>query len=296
MELRQVEYVVAAVDIGTFTAAAAALHVSQPSLSQGIARVEAELGTLLFDRVGRRVRLTAAGEAFVSPARRLLRDAAVIHDSVRAVAGLERGSLDIVALPTLAADPLAPIVGAFRRAHPGVMVRIAEPETAVAVAEQVWDGQAEVGLAELPVVRDELACDALMDQQLVVVLPPGQPARDLTIQELAEFPLVTTLPGTSTRRLVSDAFAAVGIEPTIAVETGQREAIVPLVLAGAGVAVLPRPIGIIATVHGATLASLHPPLERTIGLVHRLGALSPAAARFCDLAKEVAATLSRRVE
>ena len=294
MELRQVEYVVAAVETGTFTAAAAALYVSQPSLSQGIARLEAELGVALFHRVGRRVRLTTAGEAFVSPARRLLRDVTVIHDCVRAVVGLETGSIDVVALPTLAADPLAAIVGAFRRAYPGVMVRITEPESADEVAERVWDGRAEVGLAELPVTRDEVVAVPLLDQELVAVLPPGAKPGDITVEELATFPLVATPVGTSTRRLLTDAFSAAALTPRIAVETEQREAIVPLVLAGAGAALLPRPLAATAAAHGATVSALKPALRRTIGLVHRVGALSPAAARFCATARDIA-TLTEAV-
>src|SRR5262249_55039595 len=156
MDLRQAEYVVGVVDHGTFTAAAKALHVAQPSLSQGIARLEAELGVALFHRVGHGGRLTAAGEAFGPPARRRLREAAVAGESVRAAAELTRGTLDVVALRTLAADPLAPIVGRFRAAHPQVTVRIAEPESPAAVADRVWDGRAEIGLAELPVARPDL--------------------------------------------------------------------------------------------------------------------------------------------
>ena len=74
MELRQVEYVVGVAEHGGFTRAATALHVTQPALSEGVARLEAELGVELFHRVGRRVVLSAAGEAFLDPARRLLRD------------------------------------------------------------------------------------------------------------------------------------------------------------------------------------------------------------------------------
>ena len=90
MDLRQAAYVVAVVDHGTFTAAAASIPVSQPALSQAIAALERELGTELFHRLGREVQLTAAGEAFVEPARRMLRDAQVAqaaqddHDQQRA--------------------------------------------------------------------------------------------------------------------------------------------------------------------------------------------------------------------
>ena len=86
----------------------------------------------------------------------MLRGVAVLEESIRAVAGVDGGTLDLVSLPTLAADPLAALIGAFRRAHPQVVVRVTEPESANAVAEHVRDGRAEVGLAELPVRGDDL--------------------------------------------------------------------------------------------------------------------------------------------
>jgi DNA-binding transcriptional LysR family regulator len=287
MEIRQLEYVVGAVDAGSFTRAAAALHVAQPSLSQGIARLEAELGTPLFARLGRRVALTPAGAAFVGPARWVLRDVAVVEASVRAVAGLEAGTLDLVALPTLAADPLAPLIGAFRRAHPRVLVRVTEPEHAHDVAAHVRDGRAEVGLAELPVRAADLVAAPLLDQELVVILPPGDPRRTLTIRALAEEPLLASPEGTSTRRILTDAFAAAAVEPNIVVESGQREAILPLVLAGAGVALVPIGLAHAAASQGASIAHVEPVLRRTIGTIVRAAPLSPAARGFRDLADQV---------
>src|SRR3974390_2530597 len=128
MELRQIEYVLAVVDAGSFTGAAGGGGVPQPSLSEGIRRLEAELGVRLFDRVGRSVQLTDAGRAFEGPARRMMRERMVLLEAVGAVRTGVAGSPDVVALPTLAADPLAAIVGHFRVAHPGVIVRIAEPD------------------------------------------------------------------------------------------------------------------------------------------------------------------------
>src|SRR6476469_5549333 len=106
MDLRQLEYVVAVVEHGGFTKAAAALHVAQPSLSQGVRGLERELGVELFERVGRSVAIDAAG--------RVLRDAAELRTASAAVTGLVTGRLDIVALPTLAVDPLARLIGEFR--------------------------------------------------------------------------------------------------------------------------------------------------------------------------------------
>src|SRR5919201_5855750 len=270
MEIRQLEYVVGVVDEGGFTRAAQALHVTQPALSDGIRRLEAELGLELFHRVGRRAVLSAAGEAFVEPARQVLRDLGVLRTSVEAVAGLGAGTLDLVALPTLAVDPLATLVGSFRHAHPGVVVRVDQPEDAAAVATRVRSGRSEIGLTELPVAEPGLVSRQLTEQELLVVAPPGSPLthrRRLTTADLASVPLVTSPVGTSTRGIIDAAFAAIDAAPDIVVETDQREAIVPLVVAGAGASILPRPQAEAAAVFGASTVSLSPRLVRSIGLV-----------------------------
>ena len=125
MDVRQLGAVVAVVDHGTVTAAAQALHVSQPALSQTIRGLEAELGTPVFHRIGRRMVLTPAGEELVGPARQVLRDVETVRARVAAVAGLRRGHLDLVSLPTLAVDPASALVGRFRADHPEVTVRLA---------------------------------------------------------------------------------------------------------------------------------------------------------------------------
>src|SRR5438876_5181939 len=100
MEIRQIEYVVGIVEEGGFTRAADALHVTQPALSEGIRRLEAELGLELFHRVGRLPVLSSAGEAFFEPALQVLRDLGVLRTSVAAVAGRTAATLVVWALPT----------------------------------------------------------------------------------------------------------------------------------------------------------------------------------------------------
>jgi DNA-binding transcriptional LysR family regulator len=289
MELRQVEYVVAVVDRGGFTRAAAALHVTQPSLSSGVATLERELGVELFHRLGRRVELTSAGEAFLAPARRLLREAVAARAAVGAVAELATGTLDLVALPTLAAEPLAPLIGRFRSRYPGVLVRVAEPEDVRELLRMVRDGRAELALSDLAAVGPAMVAHPLVRQELFAVCPPATalPARNrgrVPAAWLAERPLVTTRIGTSTRDLLDAALGRAEVVATIAVETGQREAIVPLVLAGAGCALLPEPVARAAAAQGAVVARVGPGLERTIGIVHRDEPLTPAAAAFLEVA------------
>ncbi len=241
MDVRQLEYVVAVADHGGFTRAARAVHVSQPSLSQGVRTLEAQLGVELFDRLGRAVRPTPAGELVVDAARQVLRDLAEVRTVAAAVAGLQTGRLEIATLPTLAVDPLAPLVGRFRLAHPGVTIRVREPEEGSAIDRQVASGRAELGLTDLTTVGTGLTRVELFRQQVVAVCPPGTDVDGdvLSPAALAAMPLIATPTGTSTRRLLERAVARAGTEPTIAVETSSREAMLPLVLAGAGTALLP---------------------------------------------------------
>ena len=290
MDLRELRYLVAVADEGSVTAAAAATHVAQPSLSQAIRKLERELGAELLHRVGRGVVLTAAGEAVVTRARDLLRAADGIRVAVREVQGLLAGRLHLVSLPTLAVDPVAGLVGSFRAAHPGVTVRVDQPESPGDLAAMVRAGRSELGVTELAVEMHDLRSVPLGWQELFAVLPPGAERRDrtdgpLSLDRLAALPLVTSPRGTSTRRLVDDALATVGRVPTVVVETDQREVIVPLVLAGAGAAVLPAAQAHAAADQGAVVRRLRPRLRRALGIVHRDAPLSPAAAAFVAAAR-----------
>ncbi len=298
MDLRQLGYVVAIVDHGGFTKAAAALQVAQPSLSQAIRSLEAELGVELFHRTARRVTLTAAGEALLEPARQALRDAATARAAVAEVAGLTGGHLDLVSLPTLAVHPAAMLIGRFRRAHPRVRVRLVEPEHADSVAERVRSGASEIGFAELPLQGTDLETHPLEVQEFVALVPAGLGpdggrGRALPIRTLARQAFVTTPPGTSTRRQIDEALAAVGLVVEVAVETDHREAIGPLVRAGAGVAILPRALAEEAATADVVIREVTPKLRRQVGLIHRAGPLSPAAHSFRALALDDAAARNR---
>jgi len=287
MDLRQLALVVAVVDEGGFTSAADALDVSQPTVSQAVRSLEVELGVELFHRSGRVVRLTAAGEALLEPARQALRDAATARAAVAEVAGLTAGHLDLVCLPTLAVSPTSELIGRFRQAHPDVTVRLAEPDDPTTIGDRLRTGQSELGIAELPHAGPDLESHPLESQDFVALLPPGLlvgSTSHITLAALARQPLITTPPGTSTRRQTDEAFAARGLTPTVAVETEHREVIASLVLAGAGVSLLPRPVAMAAADRGAVVRELRPKITRQIGLVHRRGPLSPAAQAFVALA------------
>lgn len=292
MDIRQLRYFLAAVDHGGFTRGAAAVHVAQPSLSQAIAGLERELGVDLFVRTGRSVRLTAAGDALAERARRVLREIADLTAAAADIAGLRTGRLEIVALPTLAVDPLAGLIGEMRAAHPGVAIAVHEPEDAAAIDRWVVSGRADLGLTDLTTGGrgQGLRRVELFRQDVVAVCPPGHrtPTGPLTARDLAAMPLIAAPKGTSTRRLLDQVLARAGAEPNIAVETDQREAIVPLVLAGAGTALLPSGLARDARERGARTIALRPAVSRRIGMLHRRGSVSPAAAAMVALAQKLA--------
>jgi DNA-binding transcriptional LysR family regulator len=277
------EYFLAVAAHGSFTGAAAALRVAQPSLSHSIKALERELGALLFNRLSRGVTLTAAGEALLRPAQQVMRDFAAARASVQMVCDLTVGRLDIVAQTTLAVHPLADLVGAFRKVYPAVTIGIEDPEHAAAVVEMVRAGRSELGLTDFSVPVGELRSYELPDQQVLVVLPPDvEVGADelLTVAQVVAFDLIATPAGTASRALLEHALSDAGVPLRIAVETPHRAAIVPLVLAGAGVTLLPRSMAEDAARQGARVAALDPPVVRRVQLLWRREPLSPAARAF----------------
>ncbi|PSL08424.1 DNA-binding transcriptional LysR family regulator [Haloactinopolyspora alba] len=286
MERKQLEYFLTVASHGSFTSAAHALRIAQPSLSYAIQVLEREVGAELFRRLGRGVVLTDLGEALLDPARKVLHDFSQVTLAAQQVTGLVTGRLDIVAVTTLAVDPLAEFVGAFRRQYPGVEFNVVDPENAAAVVDFVRRGQCELGLTEQTVSTTGLRAFELPEQEVLAVLPPSAStpsAGVLQIGELAELDFVTTSRGTTTRAVLDDVLADAAAAPRVAVEIAHRAAIVPLVLAGAGAALLPRSLAEDAATLGAVVVSLSPRLARHGVLVYPPGELSPAARAFVDL-------------
>jgi DNA-binding transcriptional LysR family regulator len=286
---RRLGYFVAVADHGSFTAAAKALFVSQPALSLAVKELEAELGTGLFHRLGRQVVLTPAGEALIGPARQALRDIETGRAAVAAVIGLESGSLTLGCLPTLAVDPMAGLIGRFRQAHPGIRIDLAAPEDTADLLDLLRSGRCELGIAGTDDRPSDLQGQVVAEQLLLAILPPGSPvpAGPRALGGLEDMPLVATPQGTSSRQLLEEGFAETGAMPSVAVVTAQRDAILPLVLAGAGAALVPEALAEVAALLGAAVVRPDPPITRQVSVLHRPGPLAPAAQRFLGLAVEI---------
>lgn len=285
MDLRRLRLFVAVAEHGSFTAAAEAEHVAQPAVSLAVRELEQELGAPLFTRSRTGAGLTVAGEALLGPARQALRDVEHAAAAVAAVTGLVAGHLDLACLPTLAADPVAELVGRFRREHPGVAVRMGAPLDLDELAAAVRNGAAEVGVTERGASNAGLEEIEIGRQELFAVAPAGGPTSPLRIERLEGVPLVLSPTGSSLRDAVDIAMVEAGVRPDIGVETAQRDALIPLVLAGAGTTFLPDTLARAAGRLGATVRPIRPRLRRTIALVHRPGDPGPATTRFLELAR-----------
>ncbi|HLS33783.1 MAG TPA: LysR family transcriptional regulator, partial [Brevibacterium sp.] len=194
MERKHLEYFLSIASHGSFTSAANALRIAQPSLSYAVRVLEREVGAPLFRRVGRGVVLTPVGEALLDPARQVLHDFMRVQTAAQRVSGLVSGRIDIAAVTTLAVDPLASFVGAFRNRHPGVEFRIVDAENAAAIVDLVRRGQCEVGLTEHGISAAGMRVLELPQQEVLAVLPPSTPVPEdpLPLQRIAELDLVTT--------------------------------------------------------------------------------------------------------
>jgi DNA-binding transcriptional LysR family regulator len=290
MDIRQLEYFLAIVDQGGFNRAASALYLSQPSLSQAVQALERDLGSSLFHRIGRRAVLTEAGTALIEPARAAVRSLATARASVAAVHELREGRLDIAAMPSQAVEPLTTMIRAFSGRYPGVSVNIRATFTSRDVVDMVRTGAAELGLLATagPLAEPEVISHAVGEQRFVLVTPPDGPFaadRSVACEELAGQRLIVGQRGTGMRAYV-DGLRERGIGFAISVETEHRVAILPLVLAGVGLAVVTESWRTTAERAGAVVLDLEPKTTLRIALVSRRAEQSPAAQTFLTCALE----------
>ncbi|HTF51433.1 MAG TPA: LysR family transcriptional regulator [Pseudonocardia sp.] len=291
MDVRQLEYFLAVVENGGFGRAARARYVAQPSLSQSIRLLERDLGSELFHRFGRRVVLTEAGRALVEPARAVVHDMAMARASVASVHGLVSGRVEIAVMPSQAVDPLSRMIAAFAQRYPGVSVTVRSSFTPADVLEAVRTGVTELGLlgSMAPVTAGSVQLYPVARQRFVLVTPPDGPfpaGLPVRREQLTGQRLIAGQPGTGMRAVV-DAVLDAGVGATIAVETEHREAILPLVLNGTGLAVLADSWRDLALRAGARVLDLEPEAYLNVALVARPDNLTPAAREFLTIARGV---------
>jgi DNA-binding transcriptional LysR family regulator len=300
MTLQQLQYFLAAIEHGSFSAAAEALHMAQPSLSEQIRRLEGELGSPLFARGGRGLELTEAGRLLRPHAERTIAAADEARASVREVSELTGGTASFGTFGNAPYQLLADLVQDFRTRHPKVRVRLMGLNSS-AVADAVREGHLEAGLIILPVDDRGLEIrPAVRDEVVLWSRDPERLREPMTMARLAERPLILSDArfgwNDPTRRQLLDRAQREGvvIEPDIEVE--YLEAALELTARGLGDTIAARSVTVgRAFARRLGAVGFDPPLSETFAFVHRRNAhLSPATRAFMRLAeKRIRAVVDR---
>jgi DNA-binding transcriptional LysR family regulator len=286
MTLRQLQYLVTVVDEGSFARAAPELYVSQPTLSQQIRALEAEIGGPLLERLARGVRPTPAGEALLPAARSALAAADRARRSARMVLGLEAGELEIATVGTVALGLLPAVLRRWRTRHRGLVVRVHEHRDAPSLAQAVAEGSADLGIGPRPPEWSG-PLESLGWEEFVVILPPGDPLRrgdaPVALAALAEREWVLFEREHALGQLVDRLCAAEGFTPRAAVRSAQIAGVAALAAAGLGPALVPW--NIVSGPSRNAARSLDPPRARELCAFTRSD-WSPLARALLDLIAE----------
>jgi DNA-binding transcriptional LysR family regulator len=241
--LRQLEFAVAVAEEGSFTAAAARCHTVQSALSHQIAKLEEQLGARLFDRNGRRVRVTAAGEVFLHNARQTLRAAQRLQDEMAQAVGVVRGRINIGQISSLTTVSVPGLLSEFRRAHAEVDVHL-RTGMSDALLHDLAEGRLDVALVGVgPHVALPEQRLLLHEEGLALITAPGHrlaSRRNVPLRELDDTPMAGLIPGAGVRGIVDSAFAEAGLRQRLQYEVTHADLIRQLVAADLGTAIVPR--------------------------------------------------------
>ena len=217
----------------SYTQAAQALFIAQPSLSYAISTLEKELGCLLVAREGRRISLTPAGETFYRHAKAALES---IEQGVQAV---QRGGvIRLGAIATAMAQRIPKLIVDFRAEHPQITVNVSVGASRD-ILTQIESGQLDAGLCSFMPGFDELRFEPVYTESWVLIAPPNHPLaqlnRPVSLDELLRYPLLTYKSISPVHHLLMEVFAAAGLTPNIAYELDDETAIGGMVASGAGI-------------------------------------------------------------
>jgi len=241
VDLKQLEYFVAVVDLGGFSRASRLLGVAQPAISRQVRGLEVELRQSLLLRNGRGAVPTEAGKRLLAHARGILQQVERARREVDEVKGAPVGHIAIALPPTLARVLTAPIVRDFRQRFPRATVSIVEGLSAT-IQEWVQVGRADIGLVHNATPTPAVEVSPLLEEELCLIgrRSGRRHAATVPMRELPAFPLIMPSRPNAIRTLVETRLAGVGLRPNVTLEVDAIGAIVDLVAEGLGYAILSR--------------------------------------------------------
>ena len=244
MNLRQLRTLITIADAGGFARAAGRLHLSQPAASRQIQALEAELGVLLFDRIGRRLQLTAEGEDIVRRGRRLLQEADSLRDRAAALKSGLTGTLRVGGSPQNIETVLAPFASRFRGRHPGIEVHFVE-DGGARINARLEHGDVQMVLTT--VGNEMFSARLLFPGYVLAVVAPSHPLgrrSSIEVADLADVRLLLLQRSFASRGWFDAACHNADVNPPIVLESGAPATLMALASNGDGVAIVPSNVSI----------------------------------------------------
>jgi LysR family transcriptional regulator, carnitine catabolism transcriptional activator len=268
INFRQLRAFILIAETSSFTRTSEKLHVSQPALSYIIRKLEETIGLQLLARNTRSVELTPAGEHFLPQAQAMLRDMENAVRDARETLNLNRGSIRLAALPTAAASFLPEIIAAFMREYPGVQVSLRDGR-AGEVSHWVQSGEVDIGITSRPEDLSGLEFDALMDDNLVLLVRRDALAGS-SDERWQSLPYIALTPDTSIRPLADAALALLGVKAECSWEVAHMSTAAALVRAGLGFTLLPASSTTFLRIDAeVAVLRIEQPQQRSLGLLQR---------------------------
>lgn len=294
MDLRRIRHFVVLAETLNYRRAAERLHMAQPPLTVSIQKLEADLGTKLFERSSSGVALTPSGRAVLAEARKLLFHGGQLQAVARDVVEGTGGTLRVGFVGTTTWGMLQRLLPQFRSEYPGVQLVLRE-STSVAILEQLEDHGLDIGLVRLPLLRATKATLVpLENDRFVVALPRGHALAGrgpLRLAELADesFVMYSAAAAGGLQSAAMLACQAAGFVPKVSQEAVQVQTLLALVESGTGVALVPSVMQRYASdkLLYRPLEDLPPAADVGLALGYLEGSELPAAARFRDVALRV---------
>ncbi|MGY1812252.1 LysR family transcriptional regulator [Blastococcus sp. SYSU D00820] len=284
MEVRELEWFITLARTANVTNAAEQLHISQPTLSRALGRLERQLGVRLFDRQQNRLRLNKYGEVFQAHAARAIRELAQGAERIGTLVDPARGVVSLGFLHSFGGWLVPSLLDRYRRLAPSVTFEL-EGGAADFIVEAVRSGRVDVGFVAPQPTAEDVEWVPLGRELLCLEVPPGDELEgraSISITELSERSMVALGPEYGLRHAVDRLFADAGIVPRIRIEATELSTLRALVRHGSGIAIVPVPPG------GETTSTTMIPLTdanafRTYGAItQRYGPTGQAARAFLD--------------
>jgi DNA-binding transcriptional LysR family regulator len=241
VDLRQLEVIRAIAETGSFTAAGEKLHVSQSAISRQVLLLEDELGEPVFHRVGRRVRITPAGDALLQLSHRVFQD---LQDTIAGISDRQeslKGTLRLVGGMTVCLYVFPALLAEIRRQHPDLELKISAGSGEKCIA-QLRSGTADLALLTLPVDSPDLVSVPVLVEELLLVGDAKHPLarrKKITAADLTGQPFVLFESGSNSRRVVDEFFVTEHVDPRIVMETENVEILKAMVRTGIGITIAP---------------------------------------------------------